>query len=63
MARYIVKRVLAALITIWFIMTITFVLMNAIPGSPLDSEKFLDVTLKQAMLAKYELIDRYMSGT
>ena len=64
MARYIVKRVLAALITIWFIMTITFVLMNAIPGSPLDSEKFLDVTLKQAMLAKYgldrPLYERYL---
>ena len=55
MARYIIKRVLAALITIWFIMTITFVLMNAIPGSPLDSEKFLDVTLQQAMEAKYGL--------
>ena len=64
LARYIVKRVLAALITIWFIMTITFVLMNAIPGSPLDSEKFLDVTLKQAMLAKYgldrPLYERYL---
>ena len=45
-------------------MTITFVLMNAIPGSPLDSEKFLDVTLKQAMLAKYgldrPLYERYL---
>ena len=64
LARYIVKWVLAALITIWFIMTITFVLMNAIPGSPLDSEKFLDVTLKQAMLAKYgldrPLYERYL---
>ena len=45
-------------------MTITFVLMNAIPGDPLDSEKFLDVTLKQAMLAKYgldrPLYERYL---
>ena len=27
MIRYILKRVVAALITIWFIMTLTFVLM------------------------------------
>ena len=35
MIRYILKRVVAALITIWFIMTLTFVLMYAIPGSPI----------------------------
>lgn len=64
MTRYIIKRVIAALITIWFIMTLTFILMNAIPGSPLASEKFLDVTLKQAMEAKYgldrPLYERYL---
>lgn len=64
MVRYILKRVLSALITIWFIMTVTFILMNAIPGSPLASEKFLDVTLKQAMEAKYgldkPLFERYI---
>ena len=32
MLRYIAKRVLSAIITIWFIMTLTFTLMNAIPG-------------------------------
>ncbi len=55
MVRYIIKRVVSALITIWFIMTVTFLLMTAIPGSPLDSEKFLDVSLKAAMEAKYGL--------
>ena len=55
MARYIIKRVFAALITIWFIMTVTFVLMNAIPGSPLNTEKIVDVTLRQAMEEKYGL--------
>ena len=39
MIRYILKRVVAALITIWFIMTLTLVLMYAIPGSPISTEK------------------------
>lgn len=42
MLRYIAKRVLSAIITIWFIMTLTFILMNAIPGDPFASEKMND---------------------
>lgn len=55
MVRYIIKRVFAAIITIWFIMTITFFLMNAIPGDPFASEKMSDPILRQAMEAKYGL--------
>ena len=55
MVRYIVKRVVAALITIWFIMTLTFLLMNAIPGSPISTDKVYDVTLQQALEEKYGL--------
>ena len=55
MVRYIVKRAAAALITIWFIMTLTFLLMNAIPGSPISTDKVYDVTLQQALEEKYGL--------
>lgn len=55
MVRYIIKRVISALITIWFIMTVTFILMNSIPGSPFDSDKFFDPDLRVAMEKKYGL--------
>ena len=55
MIRYILKRVVAALITIWFIMTLTFVLMYAIPGSPISTKKVYDVALQQALEEKFGL--------
>ena len=55
MIRYILKRVVAALITIWFIMTLAFVLMYAIPGSPISTEKVYDVALQQALEEKFGL--------
>lgn len=55
MIRYILKRVVAALITIWFIITLTFVLMYAIPGSPISTEKVYDVALQQALEEKFGL--------
>lgn len=55
MIRYILKRVVVALITIWFIMTLTFVLMYAIPGSPISTEKVYDVALQQALEEKFGL--------
>ncbi len=63
MLTYIVKRVCAALMTIWFIMTLTFFLMNAIPGDPFASEKMSDPVIIQAIKEKYgldkSLISRY----
>ncbi len=63
MLTYIVKRVCAALMTIWFIMTLTFFLMNAIPGDPFASEKMSDPVIIQAIKEKYgldkPLISRY----
>lgn len=37
MGRYIVKRVVAGLVTIFVLVTLTFFLMHAIPGSPFNS--------------------------
>ncbi len=53
MARYIIKRVISAIITIWFIMTLTFVMMHSIPGNPFSSERAMDETVKKAIFAKY----------
>ena len=55
MVKYIAKRVLAALITIWVIMTATFFLMKAIPGDPFNAEKLPDPELRAAMYEKYGL--------
>lgn len=55
MFKYIVKRVLAALVTIWFVMTATFFLMHAIPGDPFNAEKMPDPELRAAMYEKYGL--------
>lgn len=55
MGRYIVKRVISAIITIWFIMTLTFILMKAIPGDPFASEKAMQPEVKAAVYAKYGL--------
>lgn len=38
MGRYIAKRLLMSLITIFFIITLTFFLMHAVPGSPFNKE-------------------------
>jgi oligopeptide transport system permease protein len=55
MLKYIIQRVFSALVTIWFIMTVTFFLMNAIPGDPFTNEKMRDLALRDAMMAKYGL--------
>ena len=39
MAKYIVKRILLAIVTIWAVATLTFFLMNLVPGGPFLSEK------------------------
>ena len=38
MAVYLIRRVLLSLLTLWVIITLTFVLMHAIPGDPFVSE-------------------------
>lgn len=57
MVNYICKRLLAMLITLFLIITITFFLMNAIPGGPFTFEKNVPEEVKKAMLEKYHLDD------
>ena len=55
MVRYVVKRVLLALLTILIICAITFFAMHAVPGGPFNSEKALDPLTVQALEERYGL--------
>lgn len=55
MAKYIVKRVLLAVITIFVVATLTFFLMNAVPGGPYEAEKSIAPQAKAALEAKFGL--------
>ena len=55
MGRYIVKRILLAILTIFIICAITFFLMHAIPGGPFNKEKALSEATIQALNERYNL--------
>lgn len=55
MLKYIFKRVILALATIWAVATITFCLMNLVPGGPFLSEKAISPAATAALEAKYGL--------
>lgn len=55
MLKYIAKRLLLALVTIWAVATITFFLMNLVPGGPFLSEKAISPQATAALEAKYGL--------
>ena len=55
MAKYVVKRVLLAILTIFIDSAITFFSMYAIPGGPFSSEKALSPAVMAALEARYGL--------
>ncbi len=55
MAKYIVKRIILAIVTIWAVATLTFFLMNLVPGGPFLSEKAISPQAQAALEAKYGL--------
>ncbi|MDD4796504.1 MAG: ABC transporter permease [Eubacteriales bacterium] len=55
MSKYILKRTLYALLTLWALATITFFIMRLLPGDPFIGDKALTATAKAAMNAKYGL--------
>ena len=55
MGKYILKRILLALFTVFLICVITFALMNAIPGGPFNREKALSEATIAALNARYNL--------
>ncbi len=56
MGRYIAKRLIMGVITLFALMTITFFLMHIIPGSPFAGElSKLPAAVKETLIAKYHL--------
>jgi oligopeptide transport system permease protein len=55
MAKYMLKRIFAGIVTIWVVITITFLLMHSIPGGPFDKEKQVNPEVKKQMEARYNL--------
>ncbi|WP_188456659.1 ABC transporter permease [Virgibacillus oceani] len=60
MTRYILKRLLMMIITIWIIVTLTFVLMKAVPGSPFNEERTTNETVQANLEAHYNLDEPYI---
>ena len=55
MLKYILKRILLAIVTIWAVATLTFFLMNMVPGGLFLSEKAISPQATAALEAKYGL--------
>jgi oligopeptide transport system permease protein len=55
MGKYLIKRILLAILSVLIICMITFFAMNAVPGGPFNSEKALSEATKAALEARYNL--------
>ncbi|MBE6741751.1 MAG: ABC transporter permease [Ruminococcaceae bacterium] len=53
--KYILKRILLAIFTVWVVITVTFFVMHAVPGGPFVGEKATTKAVQAAMEAKYGL--------
>ncbi len=65
MVKYVIKRLAMAVLTIWIVATLTFILMNMVPGGPFLSEKAVSPQAQAALEAKYgmdkPLIQQYIT--
>jgi len=59
MLGYILKRLLIMVLTLWIIVTLTFILMVSIPGSPFNSEKSSNEIVQANLEAHYNLDKPY----
>ena len=55
MAKYVCKRLFMAVLTVFVVATLTFFLMNAVPGGPYEAEKSISPQAKAALEAKFGL--------
>lgn len=55
MWRYVIKRVVLAVFSVFIITTLTFFLMNAIPGGPFASEKAIPANVQAALEKRFNL--------
>ena len=52
---YTIKRLIAGVITVWFIATATFVAMHSVPGDPLMNDKAVTEDIRANLEARYGL--------
>lgn len=57
MAKFIFKRLITIILTVWVVVTITFIMMHAVPGGPFSTKKKIPPVIKEAMENKYHLHD------
>ena len=57
MILYLAKRLASSAIVLWVIVSLTFLLMHAIPGGPFTAEKKLPPQVKASIEATYHLQD------
>ena len=55
MLRYVLKRVLIGIVTLFLLSSATFFLMKATPGSPISGEKIKNAAQRELMMKKYNL--------
>ena len=55
MSKYLVKRILLAILSVFIICLITFFAMNAVPGGPFNSEKATSPAVKAVLMERYNL--------
>lgn len=55
MGKYIIKRVAMGLLSIFIVATLTFLLMNLVPGGPFVAEKSISKAAQEALAQKYGL--------
>jgi len=55
MKKYLLKRILMAVVTIWAVITITFILMHSVPGNPFRSESKMPKVVYENLQKKYGL--------
>lgn len=53
MLGYVIKRIIASLITLFIIITVTFFTMKALPGDPFSSDLNMPPVVKEKLRAKY----------
>lgn len=56
LARFVIKRILSAILTLFVVVTMTFFLMNLIPGGPFNTERASKKTI--AMMEKKYGLDK-----
>lgn len=65
LTKYIIKRVAMGLLSIFIVATLTFFLMNLVPGGPFTAEKSISKAAQEALAAKYGLdkpiMERYIT--